>query len=151
MKGFVADVHLGKLARLLRLLGIDTLYSNNYTNEILPRIASGEGRVLLSRNPAFARLAQLDVLIIKSEVSEEQLLEVDKEFGIIGAALPFSRCLTCNGELHEVAKTTVQSQLPANSALYYHAFWRCSHCQKIYWKGAHHSRMLARLKKLGIE
>ena len=47
---FVADAHLGGLARLLRMAGFDTLYDNAFQDEQIAAIASSEERVLLTRD-----------------------------------------------------------------------------------------------------
>lgn len=48
---FVADVHLGKLARSLRLLGFDTLYSAEADDAELIAISARDRRIVLTRNP----------------------------------------------------------------------------------------------------
>jgi len=47
---FVADAHLGGLARLLRMAGFDTLYDNAYRDDEIERIARMDERVLLTRD-----------------------------------------------------------------------------------------------------
>ncbi|NJK90017.1 MAG: hypothetical protein HC923_11925, partial [Myxococcales bacterium] len=47
---FVCDVHLGRLAAYLRMLGLDTRYSNDQDDPELAEIARAEGRVLLTRD-----------------------------------------------------------------------------------------------------
>ena len=47
---FVLDIHLGKLANSLRLLGFDTLYCNDYADEELAQISASEERILLTRD-----------------------------------------------------------------------------------------------------
>ena len=37
---FVLDTHLGRLARYLRMLGLDTLYRNDYRDDELARLSS---------------------------------------------------------------------------------------------------------------
>jgi uncharacterized protein with PIN domain len=52
---FIADVHLGKLARLLRLLGFNTVYNNSFTATDLLTISKEQERTLLSRNVLLAK------------------------------------------------------------------------------------------------
>jgi uncharacterized protein len=47
---FVADAHLGGLARLLRMLGFDTLYSNTITDEQIRDLAQADRRIVLTRD-----------------------------------------------------------------------------------------------------
>ena len=53
---FVLDMHLGRLARYLRMLGFDTLYRNDYADAELARISSQEYRILLTRDPGLLTL-----------------------------------------------------------------------------------------------
>ena len=46
---FVLDVHLGRLAAYLRMLGFDTLYQNHCADERLAEISQSEHRILLTR------------------------------------------------------------------------------------------------------
>src|SRR5688572_12521640 len=47
---FLADAHLGRLARFLRMLGFDTLHRNAFTDNEIRRIAEAEGRIVLTRD-----------------------------------------------------------------------------------------------------
>ena len=47
---FVADAHLGGLARLLRMAGFDTLYDNNYDDDTIEEIAGRDMRLVLTRD-----------------------------------------------------------------------------------------------------
>jgi hypothetical protein len=47
---FVADAHLGGLARLLRMAGFDTVYDNHFDDAEIERIAGRDGRIVLSRD-----------------------------------------------------------------------------------------------------
>ena len=47
---FVLDIHLGRLAGYLRMLGFDTLYRNDYRDEELAYVSSQEERILLTRD-----------------------------------------------------------------------------------------------------
>jgi uncharacterized protein with PIN domain len=140
---FVADVHLGKLARRLRLLGFDTQYSNRFTAAHLRTITLTENRILLSRSKAFSGQPGIRSFVVESENTDVQLKDVLRQFGLHHQLRPFSRCLACNGLLQPVPKEAVYPQLEPNTAIYYQAFWRCSHCRQVYWKGAHYNRMLA--------
>ena len=47
---FVLDVHLGRLAAYLRMLGFDAVYRNSFNDAELVRISSEEQRILLTRD-----------------------------------------------------------------------------------------------------
>ena len=48
---FCADVHLGKLAHLLKMLAYDTVYKNDFTKEDLHQIARNENLAFGFRSP----------------------------------------------------------------------------------------------------
>jgi uncharacterized protein with PIN domain len=142
MTTFIADVHLGRLAKSLRLLGFDTRYQNNFTHAEIMAIAVEEARTLLSRNVAFAKNTSIQSFIIYSEDFIEQLKAVVEHFSLKNSLQPFSRCIVCNGLLKTVPKQTILKELKENTAKYYNEFWQCNNCQRIYWQGPHFERML---------
>lgn len=140
---FIADVHLGKLARLLRLLGFDTVYNNVFNKKAFVTQATSDDRVVLSRDATFGKHQSLRVLLIVSEDPTQQLRQVVDHFQFnYGSFKPFSRCLRCNGLLQHVAKKSVEDGLLPNTRTWYDAFWQCDSCNKVYWKGPHYERMM---------
>lgn len=137
---FIADVHLGRLARYLRLLGFNTLYNNNYSFDGLLSIARQQKRVLLSRSPAFSDKG-VSYLQVTSEDYQEQLKAVIDHFGLRMEFAPFTRCLLCNGKLELVDKEKIIDLIQLQTAQYFTTFWQCQHCKKIYWEGSHYERM----------
>ncbi len=146
---FVLDVHLGKLASRLRLLGFDTLYRNDYTDTELLEIACQEGRVLLSKD---RRLLQNERLTRGYHVREKdahlQTEEVVRRFDLAGMIRPFSRCLCCNTLLEQAAKETVSDRLPPRVKEAYDEFWRCPTCDRVYWRGSHFEKMTGFVQRL---
>lgn len=147
-KKFLADVHLGKLARLLRLLGFDTFYRNNCTNNQLVQLSIHENRVLLSRKPSWLKNTAIESLIIKNEDSLLQLKQVIDHFQLKGQLHPFSRCIVCNGILQPVTKESISHLLKKNTGEYFHQFWQCHQCKRIYWTGSHYERMLKTIESI---
>jgi uncharacterized protein len=146
---FVCDAHLGKLARGLRLLGFDTAYGNNTDDAALVARAVSDQRVLLTRD---RRLLRHRVLThgywVRATRPQEQVVEVLHRFQLECHAVPFSRCLACNGHIRSVPRAEVIGQLAPRTAQGYDAFFRCDTCGKVYWRGSHYRRMLARLEAL---
>ncbi|MGQ9734563.1 MAG: Mut7-C RNAse domain-containing protein [Candidatus Bipolaricaulia bacterium] len=139
---FVADVHLGKLARLLRLLGFDTLHSNVLEDEELITIASREGRILLTRDrQLLKRTAVTHGYWIRSVQPIEQAREVVRRFDLAGQVRPFTRCLVCNGMLISVAKEEVLPRIPPKVANWREEYYRCTSCDRLYWRGSHYSKL----------
>jgi uncharacterized protein with PIN domain len=142
MERFVADVHLGKLARLLRLLGFDTVYQNSFTTTELIGAAVNEARILLSRSTGFLKYSAVRSFIIKHEDPWDQLKQIVEHFQLKNQFNPFSRCIVCNGHLEKVPKQSILHLLEQNTIDYFSEFWRCPDCNRVYWKGSHYERML---------
>jgi len=142
---FIADVHLGKLARLLRLLGFDTLYKTNFTSGELTKIGLAEDRTILSRNHS---LTANKCFFIKDENPVRQLEQVDEHFHLRMQFLPFSRCIMCNGLLETVSKESISVSLNQDTVEYFNEFWQCKDCKRIYWKGSHYENMLKTIQKI---
>lgn len=139
---FVLDVHLGKLAASLRMLGFDTLYRNDYGDEELAQISSSEKRILLTRNTGLLKRGIVEYgYYVRQTNPEKQLVEVLQRFDIKKAVTPFKRCMRCNGLLEPVAKETILDKLPPKTKEYIHDFHRCIDCKQIFWKGAHYDKM----------
>jgi len=147
---FVADVHLGKLAKALRLLGFDTLYSNAYTPTQLLALAREQHRVLLSRGSAFQKHTDVHTVVIQSEDPDRQFQQVVQQFALREWLHPFTRCLVCNGLLKKVDKETIATQLQPNTRQYFSEFWQCATCHRIYWKGSHYDHMLNLVQKVRV-
>jgi uncharacterized protein with PIN domain len=139
---FVLDVHLGRLATYLRLLGFNTLYRNDYADADLARISSNEGRILLSRDRGlFKRSVVTHGYCLRATNPRQQLVEVLRRFDLVDSIEPFRRCLRCNGLLQPVAKAAIIDRLQPKTRQHYHEFCRCQDCDHIYWKGSHYERM----------
>lgn len=140
---FVLDVHLGKLATLLRLLGFDTLYQNNFTDKQIVSIAKEQERIVLTRDIGLLKHKSIQRgYWLRSQQPVAQVKETVHRFSLGNNVHPFRRCLSCNGLIQPVAKQDILDQLPPNTVLYFHEFYQCRNCKKVYWKGSHYERML---------
>jgi uncharacterized protein with PIN domain len=139
---FVLDVHLGKLASQMRLLGFDVLYENYYSDPELADISHQQQRILLTRDIALLKRSLVTYgYWIRTQNTQLQLLEVLNYFALFSAISPFKRCLRCNGLISSVKKDSIQEQLEPLTKKYYHQFYQCSNCHKIYWKGSHYPKL----------
>lgn len=145
---FIADVHLGKLARWLRMLGLDTAYKNDYSQSQLIQISKEEERVLLSRNTSLSANKEIENFVITHENPSRQLISVIEHFDLKSQLQLFSRCLVCNGILEPVSKESILNSLQKNTAQYFDEFWQCNRCKRIYWKGSHYGRMLQTIERI---
>lgn len=144
---FVADVHLGKLARLLRMLGFDTAYRNDSALMELLITSDEETRILLSRNASLSK-THPGLFIVTDEDALVQLKQVVQWFDLKNHFQPFSRCMVCNGVLDNVPKESIAHLLQKNTAGYFDQFWQCRDCRRIYWKGSHYERMLKTIENI---
>lgn len=151
---FVADNHLGRLARFLRLLGLDTLYRNDWSDPDLVQVSASERRVLLTRDVELLKHGSLSHgYFIRSTDPREQVNEVVRRFHLADQVAPFSRCMSCNGDLVPAAKEDIADRLPEETRNNVDEFVTCVSCEKVFWRGAHHlelSRIVAVARRAGL-
>jgi len=147
---FVADVHLGKLARHLRLAGFDTLWSNDWDDDHIVRESLAARRTILTRDKAMLRRREVERgYFVRATQSEEQLAEVVRALLLESLAAPFTRCRECNSLLEPVDKAQVLDRLPERVRNLYDSFRRCPGCGRLYWEGTHFARMRGIFDRLG--
>ena len=146
---FIADAHLGQLARNLRMLGFDVLYRNDYPDAEVARIAAEENRVVLTRDRDLLIRREIRYgCYLHSLFADEQAVEVLARFRLAEAAHAFSRCLSCNGLLRQVERELVAHRIPAHSQEHYDIFYECDSCAQVYWEGSHVERMRLRVARM---
>jgi uncharacterized protein with PIN domain len=139
---FVLDVHLGRLAAYLRLLGFDASWRNDYSDAVLVQLSGAERRILLTRDrELLKRSAVTHGYWIRETQPSKQLVEVVRRFDLFRSAAPFRRCLRCNYPLEEVDKASVDPRLPPKIRERHSEFRICPACERIYWKGSHYQRL----------
>jgi len=146
---FLADAHLGGLARFLRMLGFDTLHDNNYTDVGIRRLAEAERRIVLSRDRELLKCREIERgCYVRALKAEAQLREVASRYGLAARARPFTLCLRCNLPLQTVDKAQVSAIVPPQVLERQSLFSRCAGCARVYWPGSHYARMRAALGEL---
>ncbi|WP_055467418.1 Mut7-C RNAse domain-containing protein [Streptomyces ardesiacus] len=140
---FLLDVHLGTLARRLRLLGVDTAYeSADPGDPALAALSAADKRVMLSRDRGLLRRRELWAgAYVYSTRPDEQLQEVLDRFR--PDLHPWTRCTACNGLLRFATKDEVAQQLKGGTQRSYDVFAQCTACGRAYWRGAHHEQLEA--------
>jgi uncharacterized protein len=135
---FVLDVHLGTLARRLRLLGFDSWYATDADDALLAEVAVAERRILLTRDRGLLmRRAIVHGYCPRSDDPEEQAREVNDRYDLGGRARPLSRCVRCNGDLAPVDREHVLDLLPPRTQREFDRFAQCPDCHQVYWPGSH--------------
>ena len=146
---FVADGHLGKLTRNLRLIGFDVAYDRQANDRQLLDVMARENRALLTRDRRLLMHAIVQQgYCPRSQCAEEQTTEVVRRFKLFDLIAPFSRCLRCNARVQDAAKTDIIDKLEPLTKLYYEKFRRCSGCGQIYWAGSHFQKLAKQLEKI---
>ncbi|NOR03475.1 Mut7-C ubiquitin/RNAse domain-containing protein [Mycolicibacterium fortuitum] len=139
---FVVDVNLGRLARLLRVLGFDVWWSSAADDQTLADISLDQQRILLTRDRGLLKRRTITHgLFVHSQHPEEQTIEVLRRLDLRRRIKPFTRCVRCNGQLAPVAKEQVIDQLEPLTRRYYDEFSRCPECGRIYWAGSHFDKL----------
>lgn len=137
---FTLDVHLGALARRLRLVGVDSAYANDMDDDRLIGHANADHRVLLTQDRLLlCRRALWRGAYVRGALPQDQLHDVLERF--TPPLAPWTRCTACNGPLARVSKSDVERDLPAGTRRSYQDFSRCEACGRLYWRGAHSRRL----------
>lgn len=146
---FIADVHLGALARHIRMLGFDILYRNNFSDEEIILTSVKENRAILTKDRELLKNHKITHgYWIRNKETEEQVKEVINRFNLKNDIKEFLRCLECNNLLEPAAKEKFEERIPPKVKQLHNEFWYCKYCDKIYWRGTHFEKMSAFIKKL---
>jgi uncharacterized protein len=146
---FVVDVNIGRLARLLRVLGFDVWWSSDADDQTLADISREQHRILLTRDRGLLkRRAITHGLFVHADQAEEQTLEVIRRLDLRERLAPLTRCVRCNGRLATVTKDEVIDQLEPLTRQHYDEFSRCAECGRIYWPGSHYARLCSLVGRL---
>lgn len=144
---FLLDVHLGKLARLLRLLGLDTHYETAYNDAEIVALALAQNSIVLTRDIGLLKHKVLRYgYWLRSQQADEQVVEILSRYRVSNALRPFTRCIACNGFIHPVNKVEIEQHLLPDTKQVFSEFFQCNQCGKIYWKGSHYENMLRRIE-----
>lgn len=145
---FVADVHLGGLAHLLRMAGFDTLYDNRFADDEIEAIAAREGRIVLTRDRGLLKRRSITHgCYVHGLKAAEQFCEIFARLDLGRSARPFSLCPHCNSALHAVSRAEAAPQVPAAVRQAYERFCACGGCGRIFWEGLHWQRLGALLAR----
>lgn len=140
---FIPDVHLGKLAKYLRLCGFDTTVNTSLNDAELTDRAVAEKRIILTRDRGLLKNRKVTHgFCIRSQMPKKQLEEVFRRFNLKNSLRPFTRCMECNSLLVAVEKNSVSDRLQSGTRLFFDHFKECQGCGRIYWEGSHYERLM---------
>jgi len=147
---FICDDMLGKLARWMRTLGLDTYYEKDLPDNKLLKIALAEDRIILTRDAKIPKIRNAKNFVwIYSSDPLEQVKEVAQKLKLrIEPERFFTRCLECNGVLEKIAKEKVKDKVWPYVYKTQENFVSCPNCNRIYWPGTHLQRMEKKLREM---
>ena len=146
---FICDVHLGRLAKYLRMLGFDTWYENKYTDKKILDLSDIQKRIILSKNKKLLKNKNVTRgFLLQSADPHLQLMEIINYFDLKSSAKPMSRCLRCNGIIEKISKKALGHRAKPTVLERYDMFFRCTKCDHIYWKGTHFESMMRWIEKI---
>lgn len=146
---FILDVHLGKLAKDLRLLGFDTTYQNQLDDQAIIKHANDENRIILTRDIGLLKNKKVTHgYWLRTTNPDQQIKEILTRFDLYQSINPLTRCLLCNELLQPIKKEKIIAKIPQKTAEAIDDFFICKTCKKIYWHGSHVDRMLKRIKMI---
>jgi uncharacterized protein with PIN domain len=145
---FLFDRMLGRLCRKVRLLGYDaTLNPEGESGRFLLN-AEGEGRLPVTRSTRHHDRPGPTPIVLKSEDTTEQLVELFQAIDEPPQFEPFIRCLECNEPLVEESASSVENEVPTYIREHFDRFHRCPGCRRIYWEGSHFEDMTKEVEGL---
>jgi uncharacterized protein len=139
---FILDVHLGTLARRLRLVGVDAAYANDAADDALIEQANSGRRLLLTQDRGLLCRRRLQAgAYVRGARPDDQFIDVLSRFA--PPLAPWTRCTACNGPLNPAPKAEVERLLEPGTRRTYEVFAQCGACGRVYWRGAHSARLQA--------
>ena len=145
-KRFLVDGMLGNIVKKLRIMGFDSEFAKNKSDNDVMKILEEQNRILITKDEDLSKRAKKlgfepifmtgdDEKLHFKKIKEKLKL---KKFSISGDT---SRCTVCNGKLNAIEKKFVKNKIPGKVFEKEKNFWECSVCKKIYWEGTHIIRL----------
>ena len=149
---FIVDSMFGKLARFLRLFGYDALYSNDFDDDDILKIAKAENRILLTKDKLLTQRAKndgIEALYINKKNIADRIVFITQKYDLSLKILPNSRCPLCNSNIEKVNdKEEIKGEVFESTYKNFDEFWKCTICGKVYYIGEHWKKFEALLKEI---
>ena len=152
-KKFLVDAMLGNIAKKFRLMGFDTEYSGERSDQEIISMMQDQNRILITKDEELSKKVKKLGLESIFVTGDEELLNFKdikqginfEKFSIRGDT---ARCTICNGVLNAIEKESIKKELPKNVIENESNFWQCSKCKKIYWEGTHITHLQNFVRKI---
>ena len=133
---------LGNIAKKLRLMGFDSEYYSDKSDDDILKIIQTQNRILVTKDEELSSRAKKNhgqVILLTKNNESEQFLEIKKHLNIENFSIDVNvtRCTLCNGKLISINKNEILDQIPTKIQDNQEKFWKCKECKKIYWEGTH--------------
>lgn len=146
---FILDTHLGRLASYLRMMGFDTLYKNDYEDDVLAEVSAAENRILLTRDiGVLKRGIVVYGYFVRETNPVKRMHEINQRYRLTDQLEPYKHCMKCNGLLEAVSKDNIKGIVPDDTLEIFDTFHQCQACKQVYWKGSHYKKMEALIDNL---
>ncbi|EQC39520.1 hypothetical protein SDRG_02958 [Saprolegnia diclina VS20] len=141
---FLVDSHLGKLARWLRMRGIDSVQFTQGENDrdaLLDQAAAEARMVLTTDRRLAARRSAAPCFLLTTTDPRDQLRQVLQHFGLgqhssVAPTFVHPRCTQCNGDtftLVDAAVAQTKQALSDSTLAHINEYWVCDKCNKVFW------------------
>lgn len=148
---FILTPELGRLAKWLRIVGLDAVYYRENSHAELIINALREERIILTRDERIGENRGVRLIKIRHDGLKEQLQQVLTEFSInIDEEKLFKRCVLCNAVLEPAAKQSIRDMVSEYIYETHDEFMACPGCHKVYWQGTHWGNVKEILNKLNV-
>lgn len=155
---FLTDSMFGKLTRLLRIFGHDTVYAEEIMisapdSELLKHAIEND-RIILTRDRPFSEIAKQNSIYLEDIDAYVNLLWLQREIDLtLDFSIKTARCSACNSNLEKVVdKESIKDKIIVETFNNFQDFYMClnPNCNKIYWRGSHIEKIISNLKKKAI-
>ena len=141
-KRFLVDGMLGNIVKKLRLMGFDSEFAKNKSDNDVMKMMEEQNRILITKDIPLSQKAkkeQIGNVQITKEDEIDQFLQINERtnLGKCSVSGNNSRCSVCNGELQYIEKNDILDKVPTGVLENMNDFWKCKKCEKIYWEGTH--------------
>lgn len=137
---FIVDCMHGKLARKMRIYGLDTIYDITLNDNRIIEIAKEEGRTIITSDEELVNRAKAENLQVIRVPLDGDLPRMIKIFSALKISPEIdpkrSHCPNCNSTLTIVDKKEIQN-IPEKVLKKKRIFYKCNGCGKVYWYGSH--------------
>jgi uncharacterized protein with PIN domain len=148
---YIADRMLGRLARRLRMMGIDCAYAGQApANEVVLRAQTERLTIITRDTRLMKRRLGLGRIFVTGDRVEEQMRCFLKQTGEDPFSAAFTRCVECNTVLEPADPGCLPESVPLYVRTRVRSFSRCPSCGRTYWSGTHRKRMALSLLRMRL-